>query len=108
MSAVPRVALDAHGADTSPAPEIAGALAAVEETGTPVVLVGDRPRLEALIRAQRPAIPAGLSFVHAPDVISMDDEPSRVVRKKMSKWPKKRRPKRRPRRAIRYKVRVLR
>ena len=32
----------------------------------------------------------------------------RVVRKKMSKWPKKRRPKRRPRPAIRYKVRVLR
>lgn len=31
----------------------------------------------------RPAgIPAGLSFVHAPDVISMDDEPSRAVRKK--------------------------
>jgi hypothetical protein len=32
----------------------------------------------------------------------------RVVRKKMSKWPKKRRPKRRPGPAIRYKVRVLR
>ena len=32
----------------------------------------------------------------------------RVVRKKMSKWPKKRRPKRRPGAAIRYKVRVLR
>jgi hypothetical protein len=32
----------------------------------------------------------------------------RVVRRKMSKWPKKRRPKRRSRPAIRYKVRVLR
>lgn len=78
----PRVALDGHGSDEHPAPEIAGALAAVEESGTPVLLVGDRPRLEAAVVAARGRVPDLLSFVHAPDVISMDDEPSRAVRKK--------------------------
>lgn len=77
-----RVALDGHGSDTHPAPEIAGAVAAVQ-AGTPVVLVGDQAKLEP--EAKRVAggrLPDGLSFVHAPDVIAMDDEPSRAVRRK--------------------------
>ena len=77
-----RVALDGHGSDTHPAPEIAGAVAAVQ-AGTPVVLVGDRAKLEPeAIRIAGGRLPDGLTFVHAPDVISMDDEPSRAVRKK--------------------------
>lgn len=78
----PRLALDAHGSDAHPDPEIAGALSVVEETGTPVILVGDRARLEAEVKKLRPSPPAGLSFVHAPEVIAMDDEPGRAVRKK--------------------------
>ena len=80
-----RVALDAHGADEAPAPEIAGALAALESApDLSVALVGDRARLEAAVLAARNGVPwpAGLSFVHAPEVISMDDEPGRAVRKK--------------------------
>ena len=77
-----RVALDGHGSDAHPAPEIAGALAAVR-AGTPVALVGDRARLEPeAVRLAGGALPGGLTFVHAPDVISMEDEPSRAVRRK--------------------------
>src|SRR5688500_1199653 len=77
-----RVALDGHGSDTHPAPEIAGAVAAVQ-AGTPVVLVGDQAKLEPeCARIAGGAVPAGLTFVHAPEVISMDDEPSRSGRRK--------------------------
>lgn len=77
-----RVALDGHGSDDHPAPEVAGALAAVRE-GTPVVLVGDRARLEAeAARLHGGRLPDGLTFVHAPEVIAMADEPSRAVRRK--------------------------
>ncbi len=78
----PRIALDAHGTDRAPAPEIEGSLQAVEETGMEVALVGDRGRLEREHARMRPRRPAGLTLVHAPEVIAMDDEPSRAVRRK--------------------------
>lgn len=77
-----RVALDAHGSDENPGPEVAGALAAIAEAQTEIVLVGDQPRLEAEVRKLRGNIPAELSFVHAPDVITMEDAPAKARRKK--------------------------
>ena len=81
-----RVALDAHGSDDQPAPEIAGALAAIAEAQTFVILVGDKPRLEAEAKKLlgSKSIPGELSFVHAPDRITMEDAPSHARRKKDS------------------------
>lgn len=77
-----RVALDGHGSDSHPAPEISGALAAVQ-AGTHVVLVGDQARLESeAARIAGGRVPDGLTFVHAPEVIAMGDEPGRAVRRK--------------------------
>ena len=44
---MPRIAVDAMGADASPRVEVEGVVAAVRERGTRVVLVGDEGRLRA-------------------------------------------------------------
>jgi len=70
------VALDAMGGDRAPHAQVAGAAQAVRE-GIGVLLVGD----EAILR---PMVPKDVDIPirHAPDVISMDESPTAVVRKK--------------------------
>src|SRR5262252_9113873 len=78
---MPRIAVDAMGADAAPRVEVEGVLAAVRERGTDVVLVGDEPRL----RAELQALGAGnekISILHAPEVITMHDSPSMAVKQK--------------------------
>src|SRR6516225_5442964 len=48
--AMPRIAVDAMGADASPRVEVEGVVAAVRERGTKVVLVGDETRLRAELK----------------------------------------------------------
>jgi glycerol-3-phosphate acyltransferase PlsX len=80
-----RIALDAFGSDKGPRPEVEGALWAARD-GFDVTLVGDRARLEPLVREVARAEPdlAGieLRIHHAPDVITMDDSPALAVRGK--------------------------
>ena len=76
-----KIALDAMGGDRAPAVEVEGALSAARELGVEIVLVGDK----ALIRAElsRHGGPhPGISIVHAPSRVTMDDSPSQVVRRK--------------------------
>jgi len=68
------VALDAFGGDRAPDVVVAGAELAVRQ-GIPVVLVGDANRL-------RGKIPAGVTVVHAPEVVEMDEPASTPLRKK--------------------------
>ena len=78
---MPRIAVDAMGADAAPRVEVEGVLAAVRERGTDVVLVGDEPRL----RAELTALGAGdekIAVLHAPEVITMHDAPSMAVKQK--------------------------
>lgn len=67
------IILDAMGSDQYPEPEIQGALAAVEQFGEEIVLVGHedilRPRLEALNIKKLP-----VTIEHAPDVLEMEDK----------------------------------
>lgn len=68
------VALDAFGGDRAPEVVVAGAEIAVRQ-GIPVVLVGDGNRL-------RGRIPHGVTVVHAPEVVGMDEPASTPLRKK--------------------------
>ena len=76
-----RIALDAFGGDDCPGPEIEGALEAARG-GVHVVLVGDEHALTAALDAQPGWKNLPLSIRHAPDVITMEDTPSKAVRAK--------------------------
>jgi glycerol-3-phosphate acyltransferase PlsX len=78
---MPRIAVDAMGADASPRVEVEGVVAAVRERGTKVVLVGDETRLRAELKAIG-AEKEKVDVVHAPDVITMHDAPSMAVKQK--------------------------
>jgi glycerol-3-phosphate acyltransferase PlsX len=75
------IALDAMGGDHAPRATTLGALKAVEDLGIPVVLVGPIKRLRRELGRFR-AAPAGLELVDAADVVSMDDAPVSVLRRK--------------------------
>jgi phosphate acyltransferase len=66
------VAVDAMGGDRAPGEIVAGARAAVERHGIPVVLVGRSEELTDV---------GGLEVVHASEVIAMDAEPGNSVRR---------------------------
>jgi phosphate acyltransferase len=65
------------GGDRAPAETVAGAALAAAD-GIPVVLVGDRERLDGELSR----LDAPLSVVHAPAVIEMGDDPARAIRDK--------------------------
>ncbi|CAN5620319.1 phosphate acyltransferase PlsX [soil metagenome] len=76
------IALDAMGGDQAPAATVQGALLAAGE-GIPVVLVGDRERIEAELEGKNTeALP--LRVHHASDVITMEDHASEVRGRKDS------------------------
>ena len=77
-----RIALDAMGGDFAPEPNLEGAIAALQaDPELEVVLVGDRPRLEALLDAcgysgERMSVRA------ADGCVGMDEKPTDALRKK--------------------------
>jgi phosphate acyltransferase len=75
-----RIAVDAMGGDRAPGEIVAGALAAVEQVGVEVLLVG----IEDAVRAELPggALPAGVEILGCSQVIEMKDEPGVSVRTK--------------------------
>ncbi|HVZ71857.1 MAG TPA: phosphate acyltransferase PlsX [Polyangia bacterium] len=78
---MPRIAVDAMGADAAPRVEVEGVVAAVRERGTSVVLVGDEARLRAELKALG-AEREKIDVLHAPEVITMHDAPSMAVKQK--------------------------
>jgi glycerol-3-phosphate acyltransferase PlsX len=75
-----RIAVDAMGGDRAPGEIVAGALAAVEQVGVEVLLVG----IEDAVRAELPGgvPPAGVELLACSQVIEMHDEPGVSVRTK--------------------------
>jgi glycerol-3-phosphate acyltransferase PlsX len=68
------------GSDRAPAPEVAGAVrAARADESLHVTLVGDAPRLEALVA---PELRDRLAIVHATEVVTMHDHPGQAFRQK--------------------------
>ena len=67
-----RIALDAMGGDHAPEQAVLGAIDATAR-GVDVVLVGDESALESELEAAGESLPV----VHAPEVISMAEDPAR-------------------------------
>jgi glycerol-3-phosphate acyltransferase PlsX len=79
------VALDAMGGDDAPAPELEGALQAIDEGLARVILVGDEEKMRAGLRAlgkDPSAYGDRLRLHHAAEVITMDDHPAQAARAK--------------------------
>jgi glycerol-3-phosphate acyltransferase PlsX len=79
---LPRIAVDAMGADGAPRVEVEGVISAVRSEQTFVILVGDERRLRDELEQQGAAGHANIEVRHAPEVITMDDAPSMAVKQK--------------------------
>ncbi len=78
-----RVVVDAMGGDYAPASEVGGAVIALSKLGRDIeiVLVGQEDRIrQELTKHQLAATDARLVILHAPDVVTMSDEPSSIVK----------------------------
>jgi glycerol-3-phosphate acyltransferase PlsX len=76
-----RIALDAMGSDTFPAPDVAGAVLAAQEFGDTIVLVGDPSKIEPELAKHKTA-GLQLQVISALDIITMHDKPSVVGKAK--------------------------
>src|SRR5262245_36689498 len=77
-----RIALDAMGGDRAPGPIVAGAVQAVTaDDELRVVLVGDRPQVEAAL-AQAGGPHERVEPFHCSQVVGMEDKPVEALRKK--------------------------
>ncbi|HKE13809.1 MAG TPA: phosphate acyltransferase PlsX [Kofleriaceae bacterium] len=76
------IAVDAMGGDHAPAPEVAGAAAAVREGDLRVVLCGDRDVLRAELARAGSGESERLTIRHATEVVGMHDHPGRAFRQK--------------------------
>jgi glycerol-3-phosphate acyltransferase PlsX len=79
-----RIALDAMGSDHAPAIEVEGAVGALRslDGDFKLVLVGDRPRIEAEL-ARFPDAPLDrIEIVHAPQRIEMGEPAAQAIRRK--------------------------
>src|SRR5919108_2400441 len=74
------IAVDAMGGDRAPGEIVAGALQAAEELGVEVLLVGREQAVRPLLPAG--ALPDGVRFEDAPEVVTMDEEPAAAARTK--------------------------
>ena len=76
-----RIVVDAMGGDHGPAVVIDGALAAVKEYNTDIVLVGDEAKIKACLSKAK-YHGDKVSVVHADEVIGMHESPATSVRRK--------------------------
>ncbi len=76
-----RIVVDAMGSDGYPVPDVAGAVLAAREWGDEIILVGDRPRIEAEL-ARHDTSGLKLEIVHASQVIEMADKPTEAAKEK--------------------------
>lgn len=75
------IIIDAMGGDHAPAMPLLGAALAVQEMGVNITAVGDKEKMAVAVREKD--IPmAGITLVHASDVIGMDEDATDVLRKK--------------------------
>ena len=70
------IAVDAMGGDDAPGAIVSGAIAAHRDGLGTIVLVGDRPRIEPLLRGV-----SGIEIVHSAGEVPMDAPASQAVRK---------------------------
>ncbi len=76
-----KIAVDAFGGDHAPLEIIKGCACAVQELGVEIVLVGDEQLVKKTI-VENNISDRGFSYVHAEQVIDMEDDPMSVIRSK--------------------------
>lgn len=76
-----RIILDAMGGDLGCEPVILGAVEARKTANAEYTLVGDESQLWDVFTKHNLSTD-GFTIVHAPDVVTMEDDPTRVVREK--------------------------
>ncbi len=76
-----KIAVDAMGGDYAPAAVVEGSIKAARELSIPIILVGDREKVEAELRKHRAEVP-NISVRHASEAVGMDESPAQAIRKK--------------------------
>ena len=76
-----KVIVDAFGGDNAPQEIIKGAKLAADELGYDIVLVGDEEKIKGEAIKNNVLI-ENMQIVHAPDVISMEDTPTDILKSK--------------------------
>lgn len=79
-----KIIIDAMGGDNAPAALVAGAVLAVQEQDVDIVLVGDEAaiRRELAVCGGEELLGSRIEIRHAPQVVTMEDAPFDVLRKK--------------------------
>jgi len=76
-----KIAVDAMGGDHAPAVVVEGSVQAASALNIPIILVGDRERIEAELKKHR-GVAGNISVRHASEVVGMDESPVQAIRKK--------------------------
>ncbi|MDH4101485.1 MAG: phosphate acyltransferase PlsX [Nitrospirota bacterium] len=76
-----KIAVDAMGGDFAPAAVVEGSILAANEFDIPIILVGDRERIEAEM-LKHPGRKQNISIKHTTEVVGMDESPAQAIRKK--------------------------
>ena len=77
-----RIIVDAMGGDNAPQEIVKGAVEAHKLFGHEIVLVGKEDAVKECLKNEGALELAGISVVHAGDVIDMNDEPTAAIRRK--------------------------
>lgn len=77
-----KIAVDAMGGDHAPAVVVEGSIKAASEFGIPIILVGDKERIEAELKKHKKGDAGNISIRHASEVVGMDESPVQAIRKK--------------------------
>ena len=77
-----KIIVDAMGGDFAPQAAVEGAVMAAREFGIDVVLVGRTAEIQSCMQEIGGQIPSGVEVVNAEQVVTMEDDPARVVREK--------------------------
>ena len=76
-----KIIVDAFGGDNAPLEIIKGSRMAADELGYEIVLVGNEKIIKDEAEKNKISL-EGMTIVHAPDVISMEDKPMDVMKSK--------------------------
>ena len=78
-----KIIVDAMGGDFAPKAQVEGALLALNEFGIHSILVGKEDDIQACFaELGHKSPPAGIEVYHASEVITMEDDPADIIRKK--------------------------
>ena len=77
-----RIAVDAMGGDYAPEEIVVGAIEASAELGVDILLVGDKQKIDSLVKKHGAKKSTSIKVVHAEDVITMKEEPLVGIRRK--------------------------